>query len=221
LDIARQVFQVHGVDQQGKVVLQRRLRGEQVAPFFANLSPWLVGLEACGGAHYWTMRLRLFGHTVRMMAPQFVKPYAKSNQNDSNDAEAICEAVSRPQMRFVTAKEVEHRKFQERLRKQRCPWNYETSLDLCAEISIPISFMTRTASGFTRLAWAPALAASNRSPARWRRNPSAIWLRQEYWVPRNKTFSLTIVLPPCSSNCRLTYCSPVDPQVWQKPHPWP
>jgi transposase len=112
VDIAEQVFQVHGVDQQGKVVLRRRLRRQQVAPFFANLSPCLVGLEACGGAHYWTRRLSLFGHTVRMMAPQFVKPYVKSNKNDRNDAEAICEAVSRPQMRFVPAKSVEQQDIQ-------------------------------------------------------------------------------------------------------------
>ena len=112
LDIAKQVFQVHGVDKQGKVVLRRRLRREQVAPFFANLSPCLVGLEACGGAHYWARRLSGFGHTVRLMAPQFVKPYVKSNKNDRNDAEAICEAVSRPQMRFVPAKSVEQQDIQ-------------------------------------------------------------------------------------------------------------
>jgi len=112
LDIAKQVFQVHGVDKQGKVVLRRRLRREQVPSFFANLTPCLVGLEACGGAHYWVRRLSAFGHTVRLMASQFVKPYLKSNKNDSNDAEAICEAVSRPQMRFVPAKSVEQQDIQ-------------------------------------------------------------------------------------------------------------
>jgi transposase len=112
LDIAKQVFQVHGVDQQGKVVLRRRLRREQVARFFANLTPCVVGLEACGGAHYWVRRLSVFGHTVRLMAPQFVKPYVKSNKNDNNDAEAICEAVTRPHMRFVAAKSVEQQDIQ-------------------------------------------------------------------------------------------------------------
>ena len=106
LGIAKQVFQVQGVDKQVKVALRRRLRREQVAPFFANLSPCLVGLEACGGAHYWARRLSGVGHTVRLMAPQFVKPYVKSNKNDRNDAEAMCEAVSRPQMRFVPGKSV-------------------------------------------------------------------------------------------------------------------
>lgn len=85
---------------------------QQVAPFFANLTPCLVGLEACGGAYYWVRRLSVFGHTVRLMAPQFVKPYVKSNKNDNNDAEAICEAVSRPHMRFVPAKSVEQQDIQ-------------------------------------------------------------------------------------------------------------
>lgn len=112
LDIAKRVFQVHGADEQGAVVLRRRLQRDEVAPFFANLPACRVGLEACGGAHYWARRLSGFGHTVRLIAPQFVKPYVKSNKNDANDAEAICEAVSRPQMRFVPAKSVEQQDIQ-------------------------------------------------------------------------------------------------------------
>jgi len=124
LDIAKPVFQVQGVDKQGKVALRRRLRREQVAPFFANLSPCLVGLEACGGAHYWARRLSGFGHTVRLMVPQFVKPYVKSNKNDRNDAEAMCEAVSRPQMRFVPGKSVEQQDIQalHRVRSRLVGW---------------------------------------------------------------------------------------------------
>lgn len=105
LDIAKHVIQLHGTDRGGRVVL--RLRRQEVIPFFANLTPCLVGLEACGGAHYWARRLSAAGHTVRLIAPQFVKPFVKSNKNDANDAEAICEAVGRPNMRFVPGKSVE------------------------------------------------------------------------------------------------------------------
>ena len=112
LDIAKQIFQVHGADAEGRAVLRRRLRRNQVAAFFANLPLCVVGLEACGGAHHWARVLSRFGHAVRLIAPQFVKPYVKSNKNDANDADAICEAVSRPQMRFVPAKSVEQQDIQ-------------------------------------------------------------------------------------------------------------
>ena len=104
LDLAKNVFQVHGVDRRGKVVLKKQLKRSQVLPFFANLQPCLVGMEACASAHYWGRRLLGFGHDVKLMAPQFVKPYVKSNKNDAADAEAICEAVRRPSMRFVALK---------------------------------------------------------------------------------------------------------------------
>jgi len=106
LDIAKQVFQVHGADKTGKVVFRRKLRRSEVARFFAELEPCLVGIEASGSAHYWARVLSGPGHTVRLMAPQFVKPYVKSNKNDANDAEAICQAVTRPNMRFVPQKSV-------------------------------------------------------------------------------------------------------------------
>lgn len=112
LDIAKQVFQVHAADVEGRVVLRRRLRRNQVVSFFADLPPCVVGMEACCGSHYWFRRIISFGHTVRLMAPQFVKPYVKSNKNDANDAEAICEAVRRPNMRFVPAKSVEQQDIQ-------------------------------------------------------------------------------------------------------------
>ncbi len=112
LDIAKQVFQIHAADAEGRVVLRKRLRRNQLAAFFANLPPCVVGLEACCGAHYWVRVLSRCGHSVRLIAPQFVKPYVKSNKNDANDAEAICEAVSRPQMRFVAAKSVEQQDIQ-------------------------------------------------------------------------------------------------------------
>ena len=104
IDLAKAVFQVHGVDERGKAVLRKQLKRKDVASFFANLEPCLIGMEACGGAHYWARKLAELGHSVRLMAPQFVKPYVKTNKNDRNDAEAICEAVARPNMRFVPVK---------------------------------------------------------------------------------------------------------------------
>lgn len=106
LDLAKNVFQVHGVDQRGKAVLRKTLRRADVVNFFAKLLPCLIGMEACGSAHYWARKLTDLGHTVKLMAPQFVKPYVKTNKNDARDAEAICEAVSRPNMRYVPVKTV-------------------------------------------------------------------------------------------------------------------
>jgi transposase len=95
------------VNEHGKAVLRKQLRRDQVAAFFANLPLCLVGMEACGSAHHWARKLQAMGHTVKLMAPQFVKPYVKSNKNDAADAEAICEAVARPTMRFVPVKSIE------------------------------------------------------------------------------------------------------------------
>ena len=107
IDLGKNMFQIHGVDAHGKVSLKRQLKRGQVAAFFANLPSCLIGMEACGGAHYWARKLQALGHTVKLMAPQFVKPYVKTNKHDAADAEAICEAVLRPNMRFVPIKEVE------------------------------------------------------------------------------------------------------------------
>jgi len=104
LDIAKSVFQVHGIDATGEVVLRRRLTRSRVVPFFAKLAPCLVGIEACASAHYWSRELRKLGHDARLMPPSYVKPYVKRQKNDTADAEAICEAVSRPTMRFVEVK---------------------------------------------------------------------------------------------------------------------
>jgi transposase len=102
--LAKNVFQVHGVNERGQAVLKKQLKRAQVLPVFANLPPCLIGMEACGGAHYWARQLETLGHTVKLMAPHFVKPYVKTNKHDAADAEAICEAVSRPSMRFVPIK---------------------------------------------------------------------------------------------------------------------
>ena len=104
MDLAKNVFQLHGADDQGRTVLKRQLRRAQVLPFFANLAPCKVGMEACGSAHYWARKLQALGHTVQLIAPQYVKPFVKRNKNDAADAEAICEAVSRPNMPGVPIK---------------------------------------------------------------------------------------------------------------------
>ena len=104
IDLAKTVFQIHGVDDHGKPVLRKRLDRSKMLEFFVKLSPCLIGMEACGSAHYWARKLTAMGHTVKLMAPQFVKPYVKTNKNDVADAEAICEAVMRPNMRFVPIK---------------------------------------------------------------------------------------------------------------------
>ena len=107
MDLAKQVFVVHGVDARGKAALKKQLKRDQVLPFFTNLEPCLIGMEACGSAHHWARKRSALGHTVKLMAPQFVKPYVKTHKNDAADAEAICESVARPNMRFVPPKTTE------------------------------------------------------------------------------------------------------------------
>ncbi len=104
LDLAKLVFQVHGADDEGRPVVRKKLRRGQVLEFFAGLSPCLVGLEACASAHYWARELQALGHEVRLIPPQYVKPFVKTNKNDATDAEAICEALVRPTMRFAAVK---------------------------------------------------------------------------------------------------------------------
>jgi transposase len=104
LDIAKSVFQVHGVDANGLVVIRRQLKRRYVLAFFEKLPPCLVGIEACASSHHWSRELQALGHTVRLMPPAYVKPYVKRHKNDVTDAEAICEAVTRPNMRFVATK---------------------------------------------------------------------------------------------------------------------
>lgn len=107
IDLAKNVFQVHGVDDQGKVVIARQLRRKQVMEFFAKLPPCLVGMEACATSHHWARELSRLGHSVRLIPPSYVKAYVKRSKNDAADAAAICEAVTRPSMRFVAVKTVE------------------------------------------------------------------------------------------------------------------
>src|SRR6266704_3888571 len=125
LDIAKNVFQVHGIDANEKVAVRKQLRRSQVIAFFAALAPCLIGMEACATAHYWARELTELGHTVRLMPPQYVKAYVKRNKNDAADAAAICEAVRRPTMRFVPIKTAEQQaallvhRGRERLVRQR------------------------------------------------------------------------------------------------------
>src|SRR6516164_6284669 len=107
LDIAKSVFQVHGVDADGQVMLRRQLKRRYVLAFFEKLAPCLVGIEACASSHHWARQLQALGHSVRLMPPAYVKPYVKRHKNDATDAEAICEAVTRANMRFVPTKTAE------------------------------------------------------------------------------------------------------------------
>lgn len=120
IDLAKQSFQIHGVDASGQTVLKRKLSRNQLSAFIAKLPPILIGMEACGGSHYWVRVFTRLGHKVRLIAPQFVKPFVKSNKNDAVDAEAICEAVQRPSMRFVPSKTLEQQDIQSlhRIRSQ-------------------------------------------------------------------------------------------------------
>jgi transposase len=104
IDLAKNVFQVHGADEKGKAVLKKQLKRTQMLPFFANLTSCRIGMEACGSAHYWARKLQALGHTVQLIAPQYVKPFVKRNKNDAADAEAICEAMTRPNMPAVPIK---------------------------------------------------------------------------------------------------------------------
>ena len=107
IDLAKSVFQLHGVDDIGEIVLQKKLRRGTVLSFLSKLEPCLVGMEACASSHFWAREITALGHEVRLISPAYVKPYVKRHKNDAADAEAICEAVTRPNMHFVSIKSVE------------------------------------------------------------------------------------------------------------------
>ena len=107
MDTSKHVFQLHGVNASDQVVLRRKLRRKEMVAFFEKLAPTVIAIEACGASHHWARLLRSFGHEVKLIAPQLVKPYVKRGKNDAADAEALCEAMSRPTMRFVPAKTAE------------------------------------------------------------------------------------------------------------------
>ena len=123
IDLGKSAFHVHAVGRDGKVVIEKRFTRRALVRFLGELAPCVVGVEARGGVHHWARVLRDLGHEARLMSPQFVKPYVKSNKNDFRDAEAICEAVSRPSMRFVPVKSIEQQDLQHlhRIRSQAVP----------------------------------------------------------------------------------------------------
>ena len=143
IDLAKQVFQLHGVNERGKPQLSKRVRRAALARVIAQLPPCLIGMEACGSAHHWARLFQGYGHEVRLISPQFVKPYVKSQKNDANDAEAICEAVSRSHMRFVPIKTVVQQDMQAEHRVRQLLVKQRTSLvnqlrGLLSEYGIPI-----------------------------------------------------------------------------------
>jgi len=128
IDLAKEVFHLHGVDERGREVLRKRLRRHELMEWMANLPSCLIGMEACSGAHDWARKFRAMGHDVRLMSPQFVSPYMKGNKNDVADAEAICEAVQRPTMRFVPIKSVEQQDIQSLHRVREMAIGHRTAL---------------------------------------------------------------------------------------------
>src|SRR6266550_2281049 len=110
VDLAKTAFQLHAVDANGATVVRKRLRRAEVLSFFAGFEPCVIGMEACATSHYWARELAKFGHTVKLMPPAYVKPYVKRGKNEATDTEAICEAVARPNMRFVSVKNVDQQR---------------------------------------------------------------------------------------------------------------
>src|SRR5262245_26305935 len=128
IDLAKNVFQLHGVDRNGRCVLVRRVRRDLLIKLVAELDPCLIGIEACTGAFYWQRQFERYGHTVKIIAPQYVKPFVRRQKNDSNDAEAICTAVQQPNMRFVPKKTLEQQDIQALHRARQRLVNHRTAL---------------------------------------------------------------------------------------------
>jgi transposase len=128
IDLGKNNFHLSGVDEAGTLAIKKKLSRKQLVTYLANVSPCLVGMEACAGSHHWAREIGKLGHEARLMSPQFVKPYVKSNKNDYNDAEGICEAVSRPGMRFVSIKTVEQQDVQALHRMRQLVVKYRTAL---------------------------------------------------------------------------------------------
>lgn len=144
IDLAKNVFQLHGINQEGQVLCKKKLSRKKMIEYIANLPPCLIGMEACGGSNHWARKFRTFGHDVSIMGAQFVKPDVKSNKNDELDAEAICEAVQRPTMRFVAAKTIEQQDIQSLHRMRARMVKHRTALvnqvrGLLAEYGIVIA----------------------------------------------------------------------------------
>lgn len=128
IDLAKNVFQVHGIDADGNAVLRKRLHRDQLRPFIANVPACVIAMEPCASALYWAREFQRHGHTVKIISPQFVKPFVRGNKNDGNDAEAICDAVQRPNMRFVPVKSIEQQDVQSMHRARQRLVNHRTAL---------------------------------------------------------------------------------------------
>jgi transposase len=128
IDLAKNVFQLHGVDRKGRCILTRRIRRDTLMNVVAELEPCLIGIEACTGAFYWQRQFERYGHVVKIMAPQYVKPFVRRQKNDSNDAEAICTALQQPNMRFVPKKTLEQQDIQALHRARQRLVNHRTAL---------------------------------------------------------------------------------------------
>lgn len=144
IDLAKNVFQLHGADTAGKVVMKKTLTRNKLAGFIANLPPCRIVMEACGGANHWARKFKEFGHEVKLISPQFVKPFVKGNKNDRNDSEAIVEAASRPSMRYVSPKTVDQQDMQSLLRLREGCLDIQTKLSnqlrgILAEYGIAIT----------------------------------------------------------------------------------
>src|SRR3990167_7822833 len=144
IDLAKNIFQLHGADNRGKAVLKKTLTRNKLQAFIATLPKCCVAMEACGGANHWARKFNEYGHNVKLISPQFVKPFVKSNKNDRNDAEAIVEAASRPSMRYVSAKTIEQQDLQSLLRLREGCIEMRTKMSnqlrgLLAEYGITIS----------------------------------------------------------------------------------
>ena len=158
IDLAKSIFHLAGMDERGKIIFRKRLARGEVLPFMAQLPRVLVGMEACGGAHYWARHLREQGHEVKLMAPQYVKPYVKTNKNDLRDAEDIAEAVTRHSMRFVPIKNVEQQDLQafHRVRERlmgrappsptKCVGSWPSMASYCPPVSTPFATHWRRSS---------------------------------------------------------------------------
>lgn len=128
IDLAKNVFQLHGVDELGRVAVRRRVKREQLLPTVAQIEPCLIGIEACSGAYFWAEQFERFGHMVKIISPQYVKPFRRNQKNDSNDAEAICTALQQPSMRFVPRRSVEQQDIQALHRARQRLVNHRTAL---------------------------------------------------------------------------------------------
>jgi len=172
IDLAKSVFQIHGVDRNERKVICRRLKRSQLRAFFESLDPCLIGLEACGSAHYWARELGSMGHTVKLIAPQFVKPYVKGCKNDANDAEAICEAVGRNNQRALRRMKLPAGK-QQPIGDANSPSAPHSSEMLRADVAmVPLSAIRRNALWLLR----PTATTSHRRSAPGRLPPTAVWL---------------------------------------------